>query len=42
KEPPDRAWRSSSLQSKPLTAEMSSWIKGYNIRQAKSHAKYGT
>lgn len=42
KEPPDRAWRSSSLQSKPLTPEMSSWIKGYNIRRAKSHAKYGT
>ncbi|SEJ51112.1 hypothetical protein SAMN04244572_04284, partial [Azotobacter beijerinckii] len=31
-----------ALQSKPLTPEMSSWIKGYNIRRAKSHAQYGT
>ncbi|WP_175559879.1 hypothetical protein [Azotobacter beijerinckii] len=42
KEPPDRAWRSSSLQSKPLTPEMRDWIKGYNIRRAKSHVQYGT
>lgn len=40
KELPDRAWIG-TVQPKPPSEDMKSWVKGYNVRRAKSNRRFG-
>ncbi|TXG98864.1 MAG: ATP-dependent helicase, partial [Nevskiaceae bacterium] len=40
KELPDRAWIG-TVPPKPPSEAMKSWVKGYNVRRAKSKRRFG-